>query len=87
MLDWRMPTIMRIGVLRVVIWPNDHRPAHVHVKGNDGEAVFILRCPGGPPELRQSYGFKLAEVNRIADALMANLGVLCREWEIVYGHY
>lgn len=27
--------------LRVAIYPNDHRPAHVHVIG-DGEAVFVL---------------------------------------------
>ena len=40
-----MPTVLRIGGLRVVIYPNDHRPAHVHVIG-DGEAVFILRPRG-----------------------------------------
>ena len=56
-----MPTVLRIGGLRVVIWPNDHRPAHVHVIGPDGEAVFNLHCPGGPPALRQSYGFGLAD--------------------------
>lgn len=28
-----MPTIFRIGAVRVVIYPNDHRPAHVHVVG------------------------------------------------------
>src|SRR3546814_12554455 len=54
-----MPTVLRIDGLRVVIYPNDHRPAHVHVKGADGEAVFILHCTDGPPELRASYGFKL----------------------------
>ena len=60
-----MPTVLRIGGLRVVIWPNDHRPAHVHVKGADGEAVFNLHCPGGPPALRESYGFRLTDLNRI----------------------
>ena len=54
-----------------MIWPNDHRPAHVHVIGRDGEAVVKLNCPDGPPELRESYSFRLADVNRIADALMA----------------
>ena len=42
-----MPTVHRYDGLRVVIYPNDHRPAHVHVKGADGEAVFILHCPEG----------------------------------------
>ncbi|WP_246688799.1 MULTISPECIES: DUF4160 domain-containing protein [unclassified Mesorhizobium] len=41
----------------MVIYPNDHRPAHVHVKGAAGEAVFILHCPDGPPALRESFGF------------------------------
>ena len=82
-----MPTIMRIGAVRVVIWPNDHRPAHVHVKSSDGEAVFYLRCPDGPPELRESFGFRLAELNRFAEALMANLAALCGEWENIHGDY
>lgn len=53
-----MPVVYRIGGLRVVIWPNDHRPAHVHVKGAKGEAVFNLKCPDGSPELRDSYGLR-----------------------------
>lgn len=61
------PAVLRIDGLRVVIWPNDHRPAHVHVKGAEGEAVFNLHCPGGPPGLRESYGFRLADLNRIKD--------------------
>jgi len=28
-----MPTVLRFEGLRVVIYPNDHRPAHVHVIG------------------------------------------------------
>jgi hypothetical protein len=82
-----VPTIIRIGVLRVVIWPNDHRPAHVHVKGIGREAIFYLGCPDGPPALRESFGFRLAELNEVADALMANLAMLCSEWETIHGDY
>lgn len=82
-----MPTHMRIDGLRVVIWPNDHRPAHVHVKGADGEAIFNLRCPDGPPELRESYGFRLAELNRIEAALGAAIAALCAEWRTIHGDY
>ena len=82
-----MPTVLRIGGLRVVIWPNDHRPAHVHVKGADGEAVFNLHCPGGPPALRESYGFRLADLNRIADALAAVITALCAEWRTIHGDH
>ncbi|HEY1452974.1 MAG TPA: DUF4160 domain-containing protein [Roseiarcus sp.] len=48
-----MPTVLRFDSLHVVIYPNDHRPAHVHVRGAAGEAVFILHCPTGPPALRE----------------------------------
>jgi hypothetical protein len=53
-----MPTVLRLGRLRVVIYLNDHRPAHVHVMGGGQEAVFKLNCPAGPAELRENYGFE-----------------------------
>ena len=80
-----MPTVLRIGTLRVVIYPNDHRPAHVHVIGQGCEAVFDLRCPNGPPELRENYRFGSRELNRLEAALSANLAVLCGEWERIHG--
>jgi hypothetical protein len=33
-----MPTILRVDGLRIVVYPNDHRPAHVQVIGGHGEA-------------------------------------------------
>jgi hypothetical protein len=80
-----MPTVLRIGGLRVVIYPSDHRPAHVHVIGADGEAVFILNCPGGPPELRESYGFRRADLSAIISPLTEALTLLCREWSRIHG--
>ena len=82
-----MPTILRFDGLRAVIYPNDHRPAHVHVIGNGGEAVFILNCPKGPPELRESYRFNSSELNRIASALWEKLSALCAKWSEIHGHY
>jgi hypothetical protein len=82
-----MPTVLRLGGLRVVIYPNDHSPPHVHVIGPAGEAVFQLNCPAGPPTLRESVGFKVAELNRLEAALGAGLGRLCSEWERIHGHY
>ena len=68
-----MPTVLNIFGLRVVIYPNDHRPAHIHVLGNGCEAVFNLHCPDGPPELRENYGFSQKELAKIVDGLAANL--------------
>ncbi|TKT43742.1 DUF4160 domain-containing protein [Rhizobium sp. LC145] len=82
-----MPTLLRFAGLRVVIYPNDHRPAHVHVKGAGGEAVFLLNCPDGPPELRESYGFKLPDLRRIEDALTSELATLCVAWSEHHGDF
>ncbi|WP_407646892.1 DUF4160 domain-containing protein [Halomonas lysinitropha] len=83
----RMPSILRFEGLRVVIYPNDHRPAHVHVIGKGSEAVFVLNCPSGPPNLRESYHFKASELNRIASALSAELLALCAKWREIHGNY
>jgi hypothetical protein len=66
--------------LRVVIYPNDHRPAHFHVIGGCCEAVFDLHCPEGPPELRENYGFSRQELSRIQIQLGAVLAVACNRW-------
>jgi hypothetical protein len=82
-----MPTVLRIGGLRVVIYSSDHRPAHVHVIGAGGEAVFILHCPNGPPALRESYSFKRPDLGGIEDALKSALAVLCAEWRAIHGDF
>ncbi len=61
-----MPTVMIINGLAVRIYPNDHRPAHVHVIGDGCEAVFNLQGPGGAPELRENFGFRRRDVDRLA---------------------
>lgn len=81
-----MPTVLRFDGLRVVIYPNDHRPAHVHVLGAGGEAVFLLHCLDGPPELRESYGFSRQDIARIRTALAAQLAPLCHHWSDLHGH-
>ena len=46
-----MPTVLRVGGLRFVIWPNDHDPAHVHVFSAEAEAKIELGEPNGHPRL------------------------------------
>jgi hypothetical protein len=80
-----MPTVLRMGGLRVVIYPNDHRPAHVHLKGDGREAVFDLYCPDGPTELRQNFGFALRDLSRIKRTLDDEVESLCDEWRNIHG--
>ena len=82
-----MPTLLRIGSFRVVIYPNDHRPAHVHVIGPEHEALFYLNCPQGPADLREHYGFSNREVIRIAAALTQHLAELCAAWKEIHGNH
>ena len=87
MLYKAMPTVLRIVGLRVVIYPHDHRPAHVHVWGGGGEAVFFLNCPDGPPELRELRGFDKRQLARVIEGLMSELAMLCERWRTIHGDY
>ncbi|EQD48537.1 hypothetical protein B1A_14007 [mine drainage metagenome] len=82
-----MPTVTMIFGLRVVIYPNDHRPVHVHVIGNGREVVFNLHCPKGPPEARENYGFSRKDLVKIAGELAINLVALCSDWRKIHGYY
>ena len=69
----------------MVIYPNDHRPAHVHVIGPEHEALFSLNCPAGPAELRENYGFPRREIAKIQSVLANHLTELCQAWENIHG--
>jgi hypothetical protein len=53
-----MPTIIREDGFRIVIYPNDHLPAHVHVIKGDGEVRVNLGCeePFSRPSLISVMG-------------------------------
>ena len=80
-----MPTVHRFHGLRVVIYPNDHRPAHVHVMGKGCEAVFRLNAPSGPSDLRENYGFSERDVAMIATEINKQLAKLHDQWRMIHG--
>jgi Domain of unknown function (DUF4160) len=51
-----MPTILRQQGFRVVIYPNDHLPSHVHVLKGDGEVRIDLGSEELPPTLMTISG-------------------------------
>ena len=81
-----MPTVHRFHGLRVVIYPNDHRPPHVHAMGKGCEAVFKLNGPKGLPELRENYGFAARDLGVIATEIGAHLQHLQTQWSTIHGH-
>ena len=82
---YAVPTVLRFAGLRVVVYPNDHRPAHLHVIGTGCESVFNLNCPAGPVELRENYRFSRRELAQIQRTLTEHLKNLCQAWEGIHG--
>ncbi len=80
-----MPAVLRFKGLRVVIYPNDHSPPHVHIVGGRRWAKFFLNCWAGPVELHEQQGFRQGELKSIARVLNENLALLCEEWRKIHG--
>ena len=79
-----MPTLHRFDGLRVVVYPNDHRPAHVHVV-DGSEAVFHLNCPNGPVQLRENFGFRSGQIAAIEVELNGRVEALSVGWRVIHG--
>jgi hypothetical protein len=79
-----MVTVHRAGGLRIVIFIDDHAPAHVHVFG-DGEAKINLAGKGGAPELIFAIGMTRAEIRRALDIVRAHQADLLGRWNEIHG--
>lgn len=76
-----MPTVHREDGFRIAIWPNDHRPPHVHVFTASGEAVVHL----DPVSVREYVGMKPGEVVRAVQIVAAHREKLNAAWEEIHG--
>jgi hypothetical protein len=79
-----MVTVLRAEGLRVVIFVDDHHPAHVHVFG-DGQAKINLVGSGGRPELVWAEGMKCGEVRRAMRVIAEAQTTLLARWESIHG--
>ena len=79
-----MVTVLRAQGLRVIIFTNDHLPAHVHVIG-DGEAKIDLHGSGGAPRLVWADGMTRAEIRRALRLVAENRALLLARWESIHG--
>lgn len=76
-----MPTVLRIEGLRVVVYPNDHPPAHVHVIGPGWVVVVNLI----DLDLREAIGCNEAEARRVLRLVAAHRGALLEAWRRWHG--
>lgn len=79
-----MVTVLRAHGLRVVIFTNDHPPAHVHVFG-DGEAKIDLLGADGTPELIWADAMSRSEIRRALRIVTEQQAFLRARWEDIHG--
>lgn len=80
-----MPTILRTGKLRIVIYLNDHSPPHVHVIGPESEAKIELGRGQSKPRLSRNDGLSAKEVAAALAAIDESAYLLMEKWESLHG--
>lgn len=76
-----MPTILRQNGFDVMIFTNDHRPAHVHVFKTGAEVVLSLL----PVNIRDNYRMSKRDVRKAVEIVSANQQLLLRAWRELHG--
>jgi hypothetical protein len=71
------PTVFRTRNYRIVIYPKDHRPAHVHIIGPDAEAKFDINTL----ECISSHGFSQKALKTIQEFLESRQKRLLEIWD------
>jgi hypothetical protein len=79
-------TVVRSLGLRVVIFVDDHLPAHVHVFG-DGEAKINLAGPGDAAELVWAVGMTRADLRKAMQIVSEHRRLLLRKWVEIHGRF
>ena len=79
-----MVTIFRAYGFKVVIFVDDHEPAHVHVFG-DGQAKINLVGSDGRPELIWAEGMKRSDVRGATAIVIEQQEAFLARWREIHG--
>ena len=79
-----MIVVLRAYGLKIIIFVDDHEPAHVHVRG-DGQAKIKLAGTDGLPELVWSVGMNAPEKRRAMQAIREAQSELLEHWRQIHG--
>ncbi|GLU54572.1 DUF4160 domain-containing protein [Dyadobacter frigoris] len=71
-----MPELLRLFGLRFFFYSNDHRPPHVHVRSNDGEARFSIN----PVNCLENNGLKKQDLYLAEAIVETNKDEFLRKW-------
>lgn len=76
-----MITVHRAHGLRFIIYTQDHEPAHVHVRSQNGEARFNLLTG----RLISNFGMARADLRRAFAEVQDRRAALLAEWRRIHG--
>ena len=67
-----------VGAFQIWVIPGDHEPAHVHVEGGSGEAIFVI---SPVIVLRDKGSMNVADRRKAAEAIKSVHGTLMQMWK------
>jgi hypothetical protein len=76
-----MVTVHQAHGLRFIIYTQDHEPAHVHVRGANGEARINLL----DGRLMTNFGLSAPDLRRAVAEVALERRRLLAEWERIHG--
>ena len=79
-----MIVVHRLGPFRIVIYPNDHAPAHVHVMGGGVEVKVQIVGPDAPVVMKRK-GINAADLRRIMGEVSSVMPKLLERWLEIHG--
>ena len=79
-----MPTIINKDGFRVIIYPDDHLPPHVHVIKNDEEVKIYLGNNDIPPSIIEVWMNKKS-TKKAMQIVMENQEILLKAWDDIHG--
>jgi hypothetical protein len=81
-----MPTVHREDGFRIVIYPNDHLPHHVHVFKASGEVIIQLGSETDPAFIDRVYGsISDREIREALQIVQRNQVKLLSAWKSIHG--
>jgi Domain of unknown function (DUF4160) len=72
-----VPTVFTEGGFRFFFYSNDRKPIHIHVKYQEGEAVFNVEFD---VELRESQGLKIHDLSKAEKLAFLNRELIIKKW-------
>ncbi|HYW09555.1 MAG TPA: DUF4160 domain-containing protein [Longimicrobium sp.] len=74
-----------MGGIIVEVYTRDHRPSHVHVFHEDGEAIIAIGSPGDEPKVREVYRMRMRDVLRALHIVRENQTAFLDAWREYHG--